>query len=273
MKRIGIVGGGWLGLPLCQFFSNLGHTVIVTKTTTEGAACIARGGLTSVPLNLEDRTQQGVEALEPFNLDTVIGCFPPGFRRGNGDEYVEYWTNLIAIAQRLAVSKLVMVSSTTVYPNRSESMSEEMATLALALEADDFSDKAKIILKAEQQLINSGIDYAIVRCSGLVGPERNPARFVSHLKQVSDQAPANMLHLIDAIGSVGFATLQFTNQVVNATTPNTTNKAAFYQAAIERSENGATLPPIVHAADKHINADKLIKLGYKFHFQHTLEII
>ncbi len=273
MKRIGIVGGGWLGLPLGRFFANLGHYVVVTKTTVEGAEGISTEDLLSAVVNLEDQVQQSVIALEPYQLDTLIGCFPPGFRRGKGEEYAEYWANLIAIAQRLAVSKIVMVSSTTVYPNRAENMSEEMASLALALEADDFSDSAKVMLKAEQRLINSGLDYAIVRCSGLVGANRHPARFVSHLSQVSDQAPANMLHLTDAIGAVSFATLHINNQIVNATTPNTTNKAAFYQAAIERSDIDATLPPVVHTADKRICAEKLVELGYKFHFQHTLEII
>ncbi|MBA5762485.1 NAD(P)H-binding protein [Vibrio sp. 404] len=273
MKRIGIIGGGWLGLPLGQFFTNLGHYVVITKTTKSGAADVSDQGLTSAIVNLEDSVQQNIDTLTPHQLDTLIGSFPPGFRKGKGEEYAEYWANLIAIAQGLAVSKLIMVSSTTVYPNRADNMSEEMASLALALEADDFSDSAKVMLRAEQKLINSGLDYAIVRCSGLVGPNRNPARFVSHLRQVSDQAPANMLHLTDAIGAVSFATLHVNNQIVNATTPNTTNKAAFYQMAIERSGYDATLPPIVHTADKRICAEKLVELGYKFHFQHTLEII
>lgn len=273
MKRIGIVGGGWLGLPLSKFLANLGHAVVVTKTTLEGAQQIDCDEVPATMVDLGQGDSHAVTALAPFQPQILVGCFPPGFRRGNGDEYALYWQTLVLAAERLAVEKIVMVSSTTVYPNRAESMSEEMASFALAHNSDDFSLNAKVMLRAEQSLIDSGIDYVIVRCSGLIGPERNPARFVTHLKQVSDQAPANMLHLSDAIGAVSYAALQLDNQVINATTPNTTSKAEFYQAAIDRSDLSLALPPVVHNADKHISADKLVELGYKFHFQHTLEII
>ncbi|OLQ95190.1 NAD(P)-dependent oxidoreductase [Vibrio ponticus] len=273
MKRIGIVGGGWLGLPLSKFLANLGHAVVVTKTSLEGAQHIDCDEVPATVVDLSQGESHVVTALAPFQPQILIGCFPPGFRRGNGDEYAHYWQTLVAAAERLAVEKIVMVSSTTVYPNRAESMSEEMASLVLTQDCDDFSANAKVMLHAEQCLIDSGIDYAVVRCSGLVGPERNPARFVTHLKQVSDQAPANMLHLTDAIGAVSYAALHIDNQVVNATTPNTTSKAEFYQAAIDRSGLALSLPALVHHADKHISADKLVELGYKFHFQHTLEII
>ncbi len=273
MKRIGIVGGGWLGLPLSQYLANLGHSVVVTKTSLEGAKQASTADIPAIVVDLAQGASSAASAFGSFQPQILIGCFPPGFRRGNGDEYAQFWQHLVDTAKTLKVEKVVMVSSTTVYPNRAESMSEEMATLEQAQSNDQFSTNALIMLQAEQALIDSGIEFAIVRCSGLVGPNRHPARFVTHLKQVSDQAPANMLHLTDAIGSVSYAAFHIDNQVVNATTPNTTSKAEFYRTAVERSGQELTLPPLVHDADKHIRADKLSELGYKFHFQHTLEII
>ncbi|MFA0521664.1 SDR family NAD(P)-dependent oxidoreductase, partial [Vibrio sp. 10N.222.55.E8] len=82
-------------------------------------------------------------------------------------------------------------------------------------------------------VMDSGLDFTILRFSGLIGPNRHPSRFASKLKQVSSQAPANMLHLDDAIGSVNFAIEQLHNEVVNVTTPNTVSKAEFYAAALK----------------------------------------
>ena len=82
-----------------------------------------------------------------------------------------------------------MVSSTTVYPNTAQDMVEEDASLAKAENDDKFSDNAKIMLQAENLLISSGLKFAIVRCSGLIGPNRHPARFVAHLTKVSSKAP------------------------------------------------------------------------------------
>ena len=129
------------------------------------------------------------------------------------------------------------------------------------------------MLQAEQHVIDSGLDYVIVRCSGLIGPKRHPSRFAARLAQVSQLAPANMLHQKDAIGALIFASEKLSNQVVNATTPQTVSKAEFYQAALAAAELDSPLPPIVDIADKRILSDKLSQLGYQFHYSHTLEAL
>ncbi|MFA0412374.1 NAD(P)H-binding protein [Vibrio renipiscarius] len=273
MKQIGIIGGGWLGQPLSQFLVNLGHSVTVSKTTSQGCDTLNALGFNTVQIDLSDDIEICIQRLKPLQLDMVIGCFPPGFRRGKGTEYAEYWAKLVAIAQQINIKKIVMVSSTTVYPDRVGTMHEDDATLALALNDDAFSTNAKIMLEAEQTLIESGLEYAIVRCSGLLGPNRNPANFAGKLRQVSDRAPANMVHQIDAVGVVSFAALNLSADVVNATTPNTTNKAEFYQTALQRAGRDEPLPPIVHIDDKLVSADKIMQLGYRFHFHHTLELL
>ena len=272
-QRIGIIGGGWLGQPLAQFLVDLGHIVIVTKTNQQGACELQVAGFQSAVVDLQQSVETNIVTLKPLMLDVIIGCFPPGFRRGKGTEYAECWYNLIQIAQQLNVKKVVMVSSTTVYPDSNEIMHEEAATLSLAQRSPLFSANARTMLQAEQHLIDSTLDYAIVRCSGLIGPNRHPANFAQKLRQVSDLAPANILHLTDAIGTVSFSVLNLSREIVNATTPNTTNKAEFYQTALERHGCSESLPPIVHHEDKLVSADKIIRLGYHFHFQHTLELL
>lgn len=273
MKQIGIIGAGWLGQPLAQFLASLGHVVTVSRTSPQGCDALKELGFNTVRINLEDDVETSILALQPLQLDMVIGCFPPGFRRGKGAEYAEYWHKLVNVARQLKLKKVVMVSSTTVYPDCAGTMHEAQATLTLAKQNSLFSDNAKIMLQAEQSLIDSGLEYAIVRCSGLLGPNRHPANFAGKLRQVSDRAPANMLHQIDAVGAVSFAALNLSAEVVNATTPNTTNKAEFYQTALQRAGHNEPLPPISHNEDKLVSADKIIQLGYRFHFQHTLELL
>ena len=136
-----------------------------------------------------------------------------------------------------------MVSSTGVYPEVAKTMTEDDASLSIASHNKDFTLKSKVMLQAEQHVIDSGIKYAIVRCSGLVGPDRHPSRFVGKMKQVSSSAPANMLHLTDAIGVVSFMSTLTSNAIVNATTPNTVSKAEFYQAALDSVQSKHSLPP------------------------------
>lgn len=273
MKNITIVGGGWLGKPLSQYLTSIGHNVYVSKTTIEGSEELKKGGIQSFVANLANGTQDLDNHLSQYPCDIIIGCFPPGFRKNTGQNYLGNWQTLIESAKNNQVSRVLMVSSTTVYPNVAKDMVEDDATLEKSQDNPLFSDNAKVMLEAETRLVESGLSYAIVRCSGLVGPDRHPSRFASMLKQVSDLAPANMIHLQDAIGAVSFMALNSVNETVNATTPNTVNKAEYYQAALDSVGSQQALPPRVHVADKRILADKLMHLGYRFHFQHTLDAL
>ncbi|WP_117233226.1 NAD-dependent epimerase/dehydratase family protein [Vibrio maerlii] len=261
-----IIGAGWLGLPLAKHLSHH-HHVTVSKTS---AHCLSNQPFPAIELDLSrPKTLDNI----PQDTDAIIGCFPPGFRKGNGEEYAGYWLALCQYAKQRDVKKVVMVSSTTVYPSGAHDYSESDATLELAIKSGKFSDNARIMLTAEQHLIDSGLDYAIVRCSGLFGPNRHPSRFASKLKQVSTQAPANMLHLDDAVGAVSFALTSLNHEVVNATSPITVPKAEFYQHAIDAAKLDTPLPPIVDAADKKILTNKLIELGYQFRHPSSVEAL
>lgn len=270
-----IVGAGWLGTPLAQTLIDQGHQVTVTRRSQTR---LDEFPLTSIQpalldLNEPHSQQQLIELIEQHQIERIVGAFPPGFRKGNGQEYAQQWQRLVSAAKQSSVNKLLMVSSTTVYPNLAVDMKEEDATLALAQTSEHFSDNARIMLQAEQYVIDSGIDYAIVRCSGLIGSDRHPSRFAMRLKQVSRKAPANMVHQNDAVAATAFALNQIDNEVVNATTPNTVSKAEFYQAAITQSDLDIALPPVTETADKRILADKLVALGYQFQFDSTLDAL
>lgn len=273
MQNITIIGAGWLGLPLAQYLVTIGHAVSVTRTSQSRTEEVQSLGIEAVTADLNTCGQDLVHHLKKHNTEIVIGCFPPGFRQENAYNYAEQWRTLTEIAKQSGVRKLLMVSSTSVYPNRAKDMTEQNASYALAKGNPVFSDKARVLLEAEQHVIDSGLEYVIVRCSGLIGPERHPSRFVRKMTKVSSSAPANMLHQQDAIGCISFAALNITNQVVNASTPNTVSKAEFYQHALNNAEEVGSLPPIVDEPDKRIVSDKIMQLGYKFHYQHTLEAL
>ncbi|EGR0931280.1 NAD(P)H-binding protein [Vibrio parahaemolyticus] len=270
-----IVGAGWLGTPLAQALLVEGHDVVITRRSQarldERPSTIANAAL--LDLNDENAAQKLDEIIQSNHIERIVGAFPPGFRRGSGREYTQQWSTLVKAAKQHAIEKLVMISSTTVYPNLPTEMKEESASLALAQTHPNFSDNAKIMLEAEQSVIDSGINYAILRCSGLIGPDRHPARFAMRLKQVSRKAPANMLHQSDAVAVAQFALDHLSNQIINVTTPHTVSKAEFYQAAITKSGAEISLPPVTEDADKRILADKLVSLGYRFRFNSTLDAL
>lgn len=270
--KILIIGAGWLGFPLANQLLAHGHSVTISRTNHTRLESIPSHAHDAIIVDLNlPNTLSNI----PDDTDIIIGCFPPGFRKGNGARYAEQWTLLSQYAASKPIKKLIMVSSTTVYPTKPELMREESATYELASTGPLFSENAKIMLKAEQSVIDSSIDYAIIRCSGLFGPDRHPSRFVSKLKQVSRSAPANMLHLDDAINILEFSINHIVNDTVNATTPNSIDKALFYKSACQsaRAMEASAFPPIVDIPDKEVSSDKLIALGYTFTYSSLLDAL
>ncbi|RSD31232.1 NAD-dependent epimerase/dehydratase family protein [Vibrio pectenicida] len=273
MKDILIIGGGWLGKPLAHYLESIGNNVIVTRTSNDGVSLLKAESLQAKCLDLCGDLSHIAQTVKSTKTNIVIGCFPPGFRSALGDQYIRCWETLTKACLLAQVKRIVMVSSTSVYPNLAKPMLEDDASWSKAAQDNNFSQKATAMLQAEQHVIDSGINYAIVRCSGLVGPDRHPSRFVSKMKQISTKAPANMLHLKDAIGVISFITAFKQNVIINATTPNTVSKAEFYQAALDSIGSEEILPPFVQQEDKRILSDHLEELGYRFHYRHTLELV
>ncbi|GEM81752.1 NAD-dependent epimerase/dehydratase family protein [Vibrio superstes] len=277
MTAVLIIGAGWLGRPLAKQLSASNHTVHVTNSSHENTEESLEFGLSAHQLQLPLPCIQPLASLiEQLKIEVVIGCITPGFRRSatpDWDSYANNWQQICDAAKQGGARKVIMISSTAVYPSVSKDMKEDDASLELALGSNDFSKKSLALLQAEQKIIESGMDYVVIRCSGLVDEIRHPSRFAMRLRSVSRNAPANMLHRVDAVGMVEYAMTHIGHDIINASTPNTCDKAQFYQAAIDARSLNISLPEVVDTPDKQIDSSKSVKLGYQYHFQHTLDLL
>lgn len=272
MTVLTIIGAGWLGSPLATYLNNK-YTLYASRTTATNVDELVKQNINGFIFDFTESSQSLVTLLEQQKADIVVGCFPPGFRKGSGNEYADYWKHLTEACKQAHVKKILMVSSTAVYPNRAEVMTEESASLLLTQEDTQFSDKSKILLQAEEYVKQSGVNYCILRMSGLAGPERHPARFIEKMKQISLLAPANIVHLVDAVKSIEFAIENINNEIINVTTPYTVSKAAFYKYALAQSPYSFELPEIVSVEDKCIISDKLQNMGFQFRNTTTYQVI
>lgn len=270
MKKILIIGGGWLGSPLAEKLSKQ-FSVIVTNRSPQIEKL--NPFLLPLTLDLADPILK-TETLEHFKkIDTVIGCFPPYSKNDKKSNYTLYWQRLIELCRSYQIRKIIMISSTSVYPENASTMTETKASYPISLNNPDFSNAAKNILQAEKQVIESSIDYTIIRLSGLFGPKRTPDGFLKYLTSVSDVAPANMIHLVDAIGLITFLVKNNHTGVVNGTTPYTVPKAEFYRLVLTSLNKPIDLPKSNSKEGKYIDPSLAIRLGYSFRYVHIQEAI
>ncbi|MDP5253628.1 MULTISPECIES: NAD-dependent epimerase/dehydratase family protein [unclassified Vibrio] len=277
MSKLLIIGGGWLGSPLAnqlvrsnQFKNSQVHVVrrSVREETLPPSVILHH-----LDLNQDSGRQSLAELMTTHGFDLVIGCFPPGFRHGKGEHYLSHWQCIAELCHQTQVKQVIQISSTSVYPDQSAIMKEEDASLALAKNNPLFGDKAIAMLDAEATLSHRGFKSTILRCSGLIGPSRHPARFAARLKSVSTQASANMVHQSDVIRAIEFCLTHQCEGIYNLSCPTSVSKAEFYRVAIETAKLSAPLPPQSPSPGKTINGDLITKQGFQYQYPHSLDAI
>jgi len=199
---------------------------------------------------------------EFFKADLVIVSIPP--RRTDDVERVfpAQIGQLVHYLEEYQVPRVLFISSTSVYPESAGIVKEEDA-----VSPDKNSGRA--LIEAENLLGRSkAFKTTVVRFGGLIGADRNPARFLARQKGVVDGSkPVNLIHRDDCIQIIlELIRQEVWGEVFNACCPEHPEKREFYEAA---SEISGIQPPVFgqrsSSSGKIVDSTKLVKrLNYSF---------
>ena len=263
MKKISILGCGWLGLPLGRFLAGEGFAVKGSTTSETKLARLKEAGLEPFKIVLADTIEGDITAF--LDSDILVLDIPPGRGESVVEQHVGQISLLIDALVESPVRYVLFVSSTSVYPAEGREVFEADAEDPEA--ADSLAGRA--LLYAEEMLRSeSSFSATVVRFGGLIGPGRNPAEFMQRMTEIANPAqPVNFIHLDDCIGIIASVIRQGEwGEVFNACAPLHPTRGEVYKAAAE-SHGLAALPeePCSSSHFKIINSDKLVqKLGYAF---------
>ncbi|HEY9049817.1 MAG TPA: SDR family NAD(P)-dependent oxidoreductase, partial [Ohtaekwangia sp.] len=191
MRSISILGCGWLGKPFAIELARSGYTVAGSSSQEATLQEIASGGVKPFMLKF-DPHPIGVDYADFFQSDILIITIPPKRKAGLTTAYLEQLQHVVQEAQRGAVSYMVFISSTAVYPDLNRIVYEEDAA------ADSYLTEAENIVTAA-----SGMQTTVIRFGGLIGPGRHPGRFLAGKQDVAGRtSPVNMIHQQDCIGII-----------------------------------------------------------------------
>lgn len=255
-ETIGIVGAGWLGLPLGQALVEQGYTVWGTTTTESKLPKLAATGLQPVLF----APGSGVPVDLP-RADIVIITLPP---RGGEAAYSDLLNRLIQWLSKSGVKKVLYCSSTSVYPDENRIMGEEDAEMIV-------SKHSGVRLLAMENLFRTHTEFqtTVLRFGGLYGPGRHPGRFLAGKTDLPGAAnPVNMIRLEDCVGII--STIIEKNawgQTWNAVAPQHPTRQEFYARAA--AEGGFAGPTWSEEGKpwKEVSSDRLVaELGYSFLF-------
>jgi len=251
MKSISILGAGWLGFSLGEKLLQLNYEVNASSTHVEKLSAFEQAGLKPFLIQLNDAD----EIDHSFWTETLILSFPPG----KSGDYSSYALKVEHILKQLpeTCKRVIMISSTSVYPKKTGHWKEDQFFEAQTPEAQSILDAEKVVLSSNKQAI-------ILRLSGLVGYERNPARF--GMSRLPANEPVNMIHRDDAIGVITrLLELEHIEGIFNVCAPIHPNRQAFYEAGAKAiGKENPNLQTSVDALARTIDCEKLLAVTQYF---------
>lgn len=265
--HIGILGCGWIGLPLAKELLKQGYTVSASTTRTEKVSVLQNIGLKEVFVGKFAPNWQGEDISKLLEADIVILDFPPG--KASEEDF--HWQQMQALLKDLdADSKVIYTSSTSIYPELGKEVFEsDVETVEQA--AHQKIAKAEIYLRAQLKE-----RLTILRCGGLTGWDRNLAKYFSGKTNLEGgSVPVNLVHGEDVVRAIVHLIQQERfGQTYNVVAPLHPNKEDFYTDLCKKSNLALPLfTDIVQDVKfKIVNSDKIQReTGFKFTFENPKE--
>lgn len=266
IKRVSVIGAGWLGLPLITALKKANYEVKASTGTESKLHLIDELGAKSYYLRF-DPTCNDEEALQDIlDTDAVIICLAPRFSQHNMMTFHAEQIKVIKDEiEKLTVNKVIYTSSTSVYKNANKSINENA-------DKSDQPRSRSVILAEEVLRINTDLDATILRLGGLMGYDRIPAKYVDGKKDLtSGDIPVNYVFRDDAIRAI-LKILEVNdhnswNKVFNVVAPEHPLKRIVYEQSAKFG--GYIIPTFISPTSpppfKIIESDKIQeKIGFTF---------
>jgi len=269
MKKVSIIGLGWLGEAAGLLLQKQGYRVIGSSTRPEKVELLRKKGFDAVHFAL-DPDPKGTGYSRLFDSEILVVTLPPRSRQGDGELYLQQLASLRDLAAHSAVKQVIFISSTGIYPNESKAVpytEEEQVSESNAGNA--------ILYRAEVLMgTSSTYDLTVLRMGGLMGEDRIPGTYFSGKEQVVGHTRVNFIHQVDAAGMIAWVINQgLWNQTFNGVAPEHPLRREVY--LYNANALGIPLPASFQdAADEEggrlISSEKIVSTGFTFEFSDPL---
>ena len=249
--KIGIIGLGWLGLPLAKSLLSKGHQVLGTTRTRPVA--LSHECFSHILFDPSVKKQAGSAFFS--DLDVLILAFTP-----SKEDHTTYAKDCARVLDQISTScKVIHISSTSIYPQRD----------GLYTEADYQAGTFKSNAIGYAELFVSTMlreRLTILRMSGLVGPNRYPVTAMAKSgKTYQSMERVNLIHLEDAIGLIEWVIRKgLWNKTINGCATEHPFKGPFYTKMAAKLGIEAPLFEDKIRSERVISNAYSIELGYSY---------
>ncbi len=275
MKRVVILGCGFVGKQAARLFANAGWDAVGVTRSGDSAASLAGEPFRAIACDIADAKSLSA-AGELRGADAVVCAASSG--RGGEEAYREvYFRGVRNAIDCLDPKQLLFVSSTAVYAQTGgESVTEESP-------AEPVSPTSRVLREAEDAALGRG--GIVARLAGIYGPGRSVLlrRFLDGTAVIEGAGARhiNQIHADDAAGALfHLVARDLPPGIYNVADDAPLTQLAFYEFLSARLDR--PLPPRGEAdpnrkrglTDKRVSNSKLRSLGWELiypSFQAALE--
>lgn len=267
-KTVSILGCGWLGTALGKRLLRKRYIVKGSTQSMKRYNELETTGIQPYFLKVETDIID-IDYANFFNTDVLIIAIPPKRTEDIESVFPQQLKQVIQYIQNLKIQNVLFISSTSVYENVNREVSE-------GEEGNPEKASGRAILNAEKLLSElNKAETTIIRFGGLIGADRNPARFLTGKSKVGGNVPVNLIHRDDCVDIIiEIIDNDIWGEVFNACCPEHPTKKEFYSKAAKISEMPVPVFSKKSQSFKIVKSDKLIKrLGYSFHYPSPMDYL
>ncbi len=227
---VGILGCGWLGMPLALQLQQEGIGVRTSRASAKGVQALRSQGLQAHQIVLDaHHPQYDPQFFE--GLSALIIAVPPGLRKNPARRFDAAVAHLMTYCTPYAIPHLLFCSSISVYGVAGDPIDETTP-------CKPQTPSGQQLLACEQHVLAAAGKATIFRLGGLIGADRHPIHSFAKRRIIPNpKAPINLVHQ-DEVLAYCRAWIQrpATNAVFNVVSPLHQPREAYYSQCAKQLE-------------------------------------
>lgn len=229
-NTIGIIGCGWLGLPLAIELIKEGYPVHGSTTSKEKLALLKKEHISPYLVRITEDTID--DSIHDFltGVATLVINVPPKLRGKHKENYVQKMQLLHQAISLSQIKHIIFISSTSVYGESDGVVTETTSPAPSTASAKQLLESEALFLKDPE------VQTTIIRFGGLISSDRHPVTMLSKRDNLENgQMPVNLIHRNDSIRII-IAVLKHNwwGQLINGVFPDHPSKKEYYTTEAEK---------------------------------------
>ena len=188
---ITLCGCGWLGKHFARSASSM--KILGTTRSENNVPELRDLGVSPFLYALGD---DPLELATQSGNNAVILNIPPGRRKTLDESFVTNMKQLMSSLLNAGASKLIFISTTSVFGDAEGELDTTAAVSPVTDSGKAHCELEKFLIEMERPNIH------VLRLSGLVGPDRHPAKYLAGKERNKGEQAVNLVHIDDVVSAL-----------------------------------------------------------------------